>query len=193
MVETGLPPNISQVLGAIMQIAFVPHDFEAALDFWTKTMGVGPFYMLDHIPLVGVRYRGVPTDIDQSVALGYWGDMQIELIVQHNDAPSTYSEWLLAGREGVHHVGVAVPDMASAQALLESNGGTVVHEAELPGGAQASYIEMPGPAPIVELIHLDPKFDKLFDFIKSAAIGWDGKDPVRAIPAESEWGTIQVL
>lgn len=187
MVETDLPPNISRALGPIMQIAFVPEDFEAALDFWTKTMGVGPFYMLDHIPLVGARYRGVPTDVDQSAALGYWGDMQIELIVQHNDAPSTYREWRQAGREGVHHVGVTIPDMASAKAMLEGIGGVVVHEAELPGGAQATYVEMPGDSPIVELIHLDPKFDKLFDFIKRAAVGWDGKDPVRAIPPESEW------
>ena len=31
-------------LGPIMQLAFVPADFGAALDYWTKVMGVGPFF-----------------------------------------------------------------------------------------------------------------------------------------------------
>ena len=30
-------------LGEVMQIAFVPEDFEGAMRFWTQVMGVGPF------------------------------------------------------------------------------------------------------------------------------------------------------
>lgn len=31
-------------LGPVMQMAFVSADFDRALAFWTKTMGVGPFF-----------------------------------------------------------------------------------------------------------------------------------------------------
>jgi hypothetical protein len=32
-------------------------------------MGVGPVFMIEHIPLVGTKYRGEPTVINSSVAL----------------------------------------------------------------------------------------------------------------------------
>lgn len=179
--------GIVQQVGPIVQLAFVPKDFDAALKYWTTVMGVGPFFLLEHLPLVDVRYRGMPSNVDMSAALAYWGDMQIELIVQHNDEPSTYHDWLKGGNEGLHHVGVNVDNMQSARSLMERSGAIIVHEAFMPGAAEATYYEMSGPAPIVELIKMDPKFQSLFAFMKRAAADWDGSDPVRSIPAECEW------
>ena len=71
-------------LGDVMQLAFVPADFEAALDHWIK-VGAGPFFAMDHVKLEDVRYRGAPADIDFSMVIGYWGDLQVELIRQHNE------------------------------------------------------------------------------------------------------------
>ena len=36
-------------LGAVMQIAYVPADFDAALRFWIDIMGVGPFFVREHV------------------------------------------------------------------------------------------------------------------------------------------------
>lgn len=79
-------------IGEVMQLAFVPADFDAALAHWLK-VGAGPFFALDHVKLDEVRYRGQPAEIDFSMVLGYWGDLQIELIRQHNAAPSIYKTW----------------------------------------------------------------------------------------------------
>ncbi|MGZ6007918.1 MAG: VOC family protein, partial [Rhizomicrobium sp.] len=89
-------------LGEVMQLAYVPADFDAALRFWIETMGAGPFFALDHVKLEDVKYKGAPADIDFSMVIGYWGDVQIELIRQHNGAPSIYKTWRDEGREGLH-------------------------------------------------------------------------------------------
>ena len=45
-------------LGEIMQLAFVPSDFDAAVKYWTEVMGVGPFYLIENIHLDGMKYKG---------------------------------------------------------------------------------------------------------------------------------------
>ena len=67
------PRNPLTALGEIMQLAFVPADFDATLAFWTDTMGAGPFFAIDHVALEDLRYLGVPAQIDFSMVLGYWG------------------------------------------------------------------------------------------------------------------------
>ena len=107
------PMNAIAGLGQIMQLAYVPADFDGALAHWLK-MGAGPFFALDHVVLEDLRYRGQPADIDFSMLLGYWGDLQIELIRQHNDAPSIYTAWRDQNLEGLHHVCLLVEDMEVA-------------------------------------------------------------------------------
>ena len=36
---------MSRTFGAIRQIAFIVHDLDAALRYWTETLGVGPFFV----------------------------------------------------------------------------------------------------------------------------------------------------
>jgi len=36
-------------LGSIMQVAYVPADFESALKYWTETIGAGPFFSIEHV------------------------------------------------------------------------------------------------------------------------------------------------
>ena len=60
-------------LGTIMQISYVPDDYDAALDYWTTKMGAGPFFHTEKVELENVKYRGEPSDIQFSMAIGYWG------------------------------------------------------------------------------------------------------------------------
>src|SRR5438067_1870127 len=98
-------------LGSPMQMAYVPADFDAALSFWTKTIGAGPFFSIEQVKLDHVRYRGEPAAIDFSITLGYWGAMQIELIRQHNDTPSIFKAWRDQNRGGLQHVCILVGDI----------------------------------------------------------------------------------
>ena len=54
-------PGTLASLGDIMQLAFVPSDFDAAVRHWTEVMGAGPFFLLPNVSLPGGRYRGVRT------------------------------------------------------------------------------------------------------------------------------------
>ena len=168
-------------LGEVMQLAYVPKDFDAALKFWIETMGAGPFYSLEHVRVDHLKYRGLPSDVDFSMMLGNWGEMQIELIRQHNDAPSIYTEWLAGGHEGLQHVCILVDDMAHARAVVAKSGGTVVQEGKPRGGeADVIYVDTHGgPGTMVEILQPTAGMRAFFASIRDAHRGWDGSNPIR--------------
>lgn len=166
-------------LGTIMQMAWVPRDYEAALHYWTDIRGVGPFFEMNHIQVDACHYQGQPIHLDFSVAIAYWGEMQIELVRQHNDAPSIYRTWLQQGRDDLHHVCIVVDNMAEARKLCDAAGVQILQEVWLPGGGEAIYVDLGGL--IVEMIDFPKENLALFDELKAAAATWDGSDPVRVL------------
>lgn len=168
-------------LGTVMQLAFVPRDIDEALAFWMKTVGVGPFFRLPHVAYKSARYRGQPSHVDFSVLIGYWGDLQIELIEQHCDSPSIYKSWLDEGREGLHHVCLVVDSAAHAREVCAQAGATVEQEVFL-DNAEAFYVDTGGGAgSLVEILQPSPAFVALFTMMRDAARTWDGSDPVRTL------------
>lgn len=169
-------------LGEIMQLAYVPADFDAALAFWTNTIGAGPFFALDHVTLEAVKHQGAPTEIDFSMVIGYWGELQIELIRQHNEAPSIYKSWRDEGREGLHHVCILVDDMTGARAVCAEAGAVVAQEGRVPGGGEVIYVDTGGgPGTMVEILKPGPGGREFFAMMRDAARGWDGADPLRRL------------
>jgi methylmalonyl-CoA/ethylmalonyl-CoA epimerase len=176
-----MKPTIAS-LGEIMQLAYVPEDFDATLKFWIETVGAGPFFALDHVRLDDVKYRGAPVEIDFSMVIGYWGDLQIELIRQHNDAPSIYKAWRDDGAQGLHHVCILVDDMAHARAVCADAGAVVAQEGVVPNGGEVIYVDTGGgPGTMVEILKPGPGSREFFAMMRDAARGWDGSDPVRRL------------
>jgi len=175
-------PTLIARLGEIMQMAFVPADLDAALKCWTETIGAGPFFAIDHVKLDRVRYRGQPADIDFSMMLGYWGDMQIELIRQHNDAPSIFKAWRDQGGEGLHHVCVLVDDFTGVRSICNTGEVSVAQEALVPGGGEVVYIDTGGgPGSLVEVLKPAPGTREFFKMMREAHRSWDGSQPVRKL------------
>lgn len=179
----GLPKSFS-ALGPIMQLAWVPEDFDAALKHWTEVMGVGPFYLIEGIHLDGMKYRGQPTDAVFDLALAYWGDMQIELIRPRDEHPSIYRGEYGSTGNGLHHVCLLVDDIAGAYAACEAHGAEIVIEGEF-GGKKVIYADpgakngRGGPGTLVEVLERSTEGPDLFAIIKAASENWDGSDPVR--------------
>ncbi len=167
-------------LAPIMQMAWVPKNFDAAITHWTETMGVGPFFQMENIHLEDMKYRGEPTDAVFSLALAYWGDMQIELIRPENDAPSIYrGEYGLTDR--LHHVCLLVDDIADAYAACEKQNAEIMIEGAL-GDSRVIYADPgQGPGSLVEILQQGAGGPDLFGMIKQASIGWDGSDPIRSL------------
>ncbi len=175
-------PASLAALGEIMQLAFVPADFDAALKFWSETVGAGPFFALDHVKLKDVKYRSRPIDLDFSMMLGYWGDIQIELIRQHNDAPSIFKVWRDQGREGLHHVCVLVDDIAGARQVCAEAHLAIAQEAQVPGGGEVIYIDTGGgPGTFVEVLKPAPGTPGFFKMMRDAHRNWDGTKPIRRL------------
>jgi methylmalonyl-CoA/ethylmalonyl-CoA epimerase len=179
-------PRPLATLGPIMQLAFVPTDFNGAIDYWTKVMGVGPFFLWEHIDVDRLTYRGEEVKLDFSVALAQWGDVQIELIRQDNGAPSIYRDW---NSDGLHHIQLAVEDYDEALATCERAGfGLAMDGKGLLGSPDLkfAYCDLGrfGPAGFIEFAYRPPGGGAALERMarmKDAARDWDGRDPVRPL------------
>ena len=105
-------------LGPIDQVGYVVRDLDAALARYAKLFG--PWQRAES-PLRGVLYRGVPTDVHLQLAFGHAGALEMEFISVVSGS-SPHSEFLAAGREGIHHVRYPVRDLAATVAALGKEG-----------------------------------------------------------------------
>jgi catechol 2,3-dioxygenase-like lactoylglutathione lyase family enzyme len=156
------------------QTAFVTTDMDAAIDFWTGTMGVGPFFVFP--PLVPVKgdYRGKGDPVSYRAAVAYSGELIVELIVP--EGPSIFQEFLDRGRKGVQHLAAFADDMAAARAEIEAKGGRRLQGSTFGDGSEVAYFAMtPDESIILEIAVLKPESLGLFAAIKAAGAAWDGK------------------
>lgn len=174
-------PGPLKALGEVIQIAFYPSDFDAALKYWIETVGVGPFFVLNNVRLDEMKYKGEPTESVFTMAIGYWGDIQIELIRPENDAPSLYvGEY--AVRDRMHHVCVFVDDIGEARRACAAAGAEVIVEGKVGEDGEVIYVD-PGQGPGFVIEYLQPMSgtEGLFQMMKDAARDWDGTDPIRVL------------
>jgi len=75
---------MSRFFGEIRQLGYVVPDIEAAMDYWTRVLGVGPFFYNERVPIQNYRYRGESYQPHNSVALANSGPLQVELIQCRN-------------------------------------------------------------------------------------------------------------
>jgi hypothetical protein len=179
---------MKQVFGAIRQNGYVVRDLQAGVRYWTEVMGVGPFFLLDHITMPGFSYHGRPADPEISVAFSHHGSLQIELIQQHNDEPSMFREFLQSGRQGLHHVACWTEDYDGDKTRMLGRGFEVGHASELKEdesdlvSARFCYVhhrDIPGM--IVEILERTPPGDHMQRRIEEEARAWDGTDPLRPV------------
>jgi catechol 2,3-dioxygenase-like lactoylglutathione lyase family enzyme len=170
-------------LGDRVQLAFVVRDLDAAMAYWTETLRVGPFVVIENAR--GGRdviHRGAVTPLEFTLAFAYQGDVQIELIHQSNDAPSSYKEFLDSGREGLHHLAYWPENIDAACTHLEANGFTEVTRVLAADGSRAvAYYESPAEiGPVVEILPMSADRIAYYGRIQRLSQSWDGATrPVR--------------
>jgi hypothetical protein len=168
----------------VEQIAYVVADvWEAAADH-ARLFGSGPFYVADRVP-AECWYRGSQTSFAPSVALGQCGDAMIELLHDEGTAPSMLHDLFppASGRVGLHHLCFHVDDFESALAKLEMAGFPTVFRTRLAGGTDVVIADTTAVnGHYLEIHEKSPEIRALYDFIRRAADGFDGSDPVRPMP-----------
>jgi len=173
---------MTRLLGPIVQNAYVVHDLEIASSHWASKLGVGPFYAMEHVAFGPSYFRDQPLAFDMSVAIAQWGEIQIELIVQHDSNPSIYTEFASSQGQGMHHVGVMTDSVEEHVARLRPHGIEPVQWGITAGGMRFAYLDTDlHPGCMVELIERGPAVDAFFSLVRRGAERWDGTRPLRLL------------
>ncbi|CBV41363.1 VOC family protein [Halomonas elongata] len=178
---------MSRFLGEIRQLGYVVPDIEAAMDHWSRVMGVGPFFYNPRVPIEGYHYGGEPFEVENSVALANSGFIQVELIQTRNDAPSMYRDFMRAGNMGLQHVAYWTEDFDTDLARMLELGFKVQMEGQVGANGRFAYFDREAhPGTVIELSEVKGPKGRMFEMIRQASIDWDGRDPVRPFPSLTE-------
>jgi len=102
--------------------------------------------------------------------------VQIELIQQHDGAPSIYREL----RHGVHHLALLAADFEQDSLRLAALGHPLAWALTLPGICRVHYHDtLARFGHFLELWESTDTMRGFLEMVESAAQGWDGSDPVR--------------
>ncbi len=174
---------MSRFFGEIRQLGYVVDDIEAAMDYWSRTLGVGPFFYKERVPIENYRYRGEAHTPHNSVALANSGPLQIELIQTRNDAPSMYRDFRQAGHRGLQHVAYWTQSYDEDLTRLVAEGFMPVMSGEVGERGRFVYFDTEyHPGTVIELSEVAGPKGRMFDMIRQASQDWDGRDPVRPFP-----------
>ena len=170
---------MSRFYGRIMQNGFLVPDWQLAAEHWSGVLGVGPFFAMRHIEFEWCEYRGERVEIDMSVGIAYSGDYQVELVEQHNDAPSIYRDFLSKNQPGLQHVGALV---ANLDRLLEERNlhDKIVQQGMTKAGARFAYLDtVMHNGTMLELIETSDKALEAFAYMQACSQNWDGSRAIR--------------
>lgn len=165
--------------GPVDQIAYVVPDVERAVSLWTSLFGAGPFFIMPGVRFPDWTYRGEPQDLPVDIVVGQLGSQQIEFVRPHRDIESVYRH-AMADVPMPHHLGLLVDDLAAANVAIAD--AEVVVTGRSPAGTPFTYNDSRATlGMMVELIQRAPDIDAIFEMVRSASIGWDGRDPLRTL------------
>jgi methylmalonyl-CoA/ethylmalonyl-CoA epimerase len=164
-----------KLLGAYMQIAYMTTDLHRAVRKWSFQKGVGPFVIAAHAEFESVEFDGRSTQIDVSLAFAFSGNMQIELITQHNDAPSVFKN---VDGPTPHHLGVLTPNIKADRKTLESAGWSLRQHSISNVGTEVMFFSDAIGTELIELIASNPDMLRRHEAMRGAAAQWDGSNPL---------------
>lgn len=174
---------MSKRFDGVFQFAYVVEDLDAAIEHWAHTLGAGPFFVIRNARYAAAEHRGEAHMPDVSLAFGYSGDVNIELIQQHDDTPSVFLDFLKSRGPGQQHVGIMSSDLEADTEMLAARGVAMVQRLVNESGVETRFFdtELHGGA-MLELIQASPETAAAFSFMKVAAEQWDGVDAIASIP-----------
>ncbi len=121
-------------LGPIVQVAYAVENLEEATESWSESIGVGPFFIKENIPLKNVRVDGESSTFDHSSAYAQWGPLMLELICEHTQSLFDYSSKKEGAFPSIHHCAVFVNDFEEGSKNLEEMGFNEILYAETSSG-----------------------------------------------------------
>ena len=164
----------------IIQNAYYVSDIDVAITRFHNLWGLGPFFVRRHIALENVTYRGSASELDISAAYTQSGDIMVELVTQHNDAPSIFRDRFAAHESGFHHVALDFGDHDTRVADFNEKGYESVTSFKTSEGRGATYLdtfELLGHA--TEIYIVNDSLKQLYSEVRLASETWDEQELVR--------------
>jgi Glyoxalase/Bleomycin resistance protein/Dioxygenase superfamily len=172
--------NFGQPVGTVCQTAYIVEDIHRAMERFTRTLRIGPWFYMPTVQLKNATYRGRPMNFRGSLAAANTGAMMIELIHQDDDAPTMFTEMIKTRGYGLHHHGIAVKDFDAEVKAYTDMGYELAFYGETDLPNRNAYIDMKGDLPcFLELIEATEPLEALFGAVYQASIEWNGLNPVR--------------
>ena len=128
--------------GQIFQLGIVVPDVDVSVRIHAEALQIGPFTCSRGFKAPEGWYRGSADMPELTIAHAYAGRLFIELIQQHDDVPSIYTEYTKKYGYGFHHFGIAVATEDYDETLEKyySLGFENVFTDQLPGGVRIRYL-----------------------------------------------------
>ena len=180
--DPGTSIGALRFLGPPVQVAYAVRDTREAAAQWATDRGAGPFFLIDHIELTNVRYRGSPAVFDHSSAYGQWGPIMLELICDHTNGPSPVADVVGPGGCGLHHIAHMVPQFSSACGALTDAGYAQALYANTAAGMPFAFHDATSTlGHMIEVYEETSRLRSFYAMVADAATNWDGSNPVRTL------------
>jgi hypothetical protein len=127
----------------LSQFAFVARDLKAVSAYWAR-LGLPPI-ALSRSAIGERRYRGQPGTFEQEIGFQRHGTVAIEWI-QSLSGPTVYDDFLKTHGEGLHHLGLDVPEFDTVVSAWSAAGFPVVQSGTWglpgkPGSGRYAYLD----------------------------------------------------
>ena len=125
----------------ITQIGIIVRDIDAVSQVYADFLGVEKpgWRWTDGYEKANTELYGKASDARAKLAFFNMGQVQLELI-EPDENPSTWREFLDKHGEGVHHIAFVIKDMDGKIRALEQNGMPLIQRGDYDGGRYA-YID----------------------------------------------------
>jgi hypothetical protein len=168
---------------SIIQFAYTVDDIESGMRCYSDLLCIGPWFLIGpFVPAKGV-YRGAVTKMKISLAVAFAGQVMVELIEQHDRAPSVYQETLKArGAHGFHHWAIGARDFEATKAHYKSHGYQEAFSDLSPRGVRVVYFDTSRDLPgMLEIIEMTADVEEQYRRMYQAAREWDGRYAVNRL------------
>ena len=170
---------MSAIFGNVRQLGFMSRDIDRSMRYFVDCWGIGPWFVLRNIRN-SMLYKGTPVELDMSIAMANCGDLQFEIVAQHNETQSLYTDALAHTPElHIQHVAVWTEDVMALESAAHAKGWKSVFET-VSGPGRSVFVAHPSePLVCIEISDCDPFKNRVREAIRQAAATWDGSNPVR--------------
>jgi Glyoxalase/Bleomycin resistance protein/Dioxygenase superfamily len=167
----------------LFQMGFVVPDLFAAASQWVQVFGVGPFHIMPRAQNT-CHYRGTEASIDIRIGVAQAGPVQIELICDHTQGDSVFSEMatLRGGNPfGLHQVATLTGEYDAKIAHYRAQNYEVACELTNSGQRVAFIDTVEEFGFFTEVVEEKPSFATNLAKIARTCETWDGTDPIRIL------------